>query len=276
VHTPTAIAVIPARFASTRLPGKPLLDRTGKPLIRHVVERAAHAASIDRVVVATDDERIRDAVLAFHGEVVMTSTEHINGTSRIAEALTLLQPAPAAHTVVVNVQGDEPEIDPSIIDRLVDALNHDRDAPMATLGSPFADEEDPANPNLVKVVTTAVDPRRALYFSRSPIPYVRSSAQPTGGAERNPHAAAERTSGGEAAGTPFPLKHVGLYAYRADFLPRYAALPPTPLEQAEQLEQLRALEHGYAIAIRTVHAPHPGIDTPEQYEAFVQRYLAGQ
>lgn len=267
VQTPAAIAVIPARFASTRLPGKPLLDRTGKPLIRHVVERAAHAASIDRVVVATDDERIRDAVLAFHGEVVMTSTEHPNGTSRIAEALTLLQPAPPAHTVVVNVQGDEPEIDPSIIDRLVDALDDDRDAPMATLGSPFAADEDPTNPNLVKVVTTAADPRRALYFSRSPIPYVRSDTQPTEHTKRNTHA---------AAGTSPPLKHVGLYAYRADFLTRYAALPPTPLEQAERLEQLRALEHGYAIAIRTVHAPHPGIDTPEQYEAFVQRYLAGQ
>lgn len=276
MHTPAAIAVLPARFASTRLPGKPLLDRTGKPLIQHVVERAVHASSIQRVVVATDDERIRDAVLAFQGEVVMTSTEHPNGTSRIAEALTLLRPAPPDDAVVVNVQGDEPEIDPSIIDRLVDALDRDRDAPMATLGSSFADEEDPANPNLVKVVTTAADPRRALYFSRSPIPYVRSSAKPSGAAERNPHAVAERISGGEAAGPSLPLKHVGLYAYRSDFLPRYAALPPTPLEQAEQLEQVRALEHGYAIAIRTVHAPHPGIDTPEQYEAFVKRYLAGQ
>ncbi|MFW6336477.1 MAG: 3-deoxy-manno-octulosonate cytidylyltransferase [Phycisphaeraceae bacterium] len=276
MHTPAAIAIIPARFASTRLPGKPLLDRTGKPLIQHVVERAAHAASIDRVIVATDDERIRDAVLAFHGEAVMTAADHPNGTSRIAETITLLRPALPADAVLVNVQGDEPEIDPSIIDQLVHALAHDRDAPMATIASPFAEGEDASNPNLVKLVTTAVEPRRALYFSRSLIPCVRSNAQRPhhAGAERS-EAAGTQTSGSKTAG-PSPLKHVGLYAYRAGFLPRYAALPPTPLEQAERLEQLRALEHGHPIAVRIAHAPHPGIDTPEQYDAFVKRYLAAK
>ena len=266
--TPAAIAIIPARFASTRLPGKPLLDRTGKPLIQHVAERAAHAASIDRVVVATDDERIRDAVLAFEGDVVMTATHHPNGTSRLAEALTLLRPAPPADTVVVNVQGDEPEIDPAVIDRLVEALLEDPDAPMATIASPFDETEDPAHTHLVKVVTTASEPRRALYFSRSLIPYHRSGETEASREGTQPLAAAERS---ESAGASYPLKHVGVYAYRVDFLPRYAALPATPLERAERLEQLRALEHGHPIAVRIANAPHPGIDTAEQYDAFVRR-----
>ncbi|HEX7009142.1 MAG TPA: 3-deoxy-manno-octulosonate cytidylyltransferase [Phycisphaeraceae bacterium] len=245
---PCAIAIIPARYASTRLPGKPLLARTGKPLIQHVVERVRQARSIQRVLVATDDARIAEAVRAFGGEAVMTRPDHPNGTSRLAEVAAALPEEQAS--LIVNVQGDEPEIEPGVIDELVAGLAADPEAPMATLASEFADGEDPANPNIVKLV---VDQRgRALYFSRSLIPFDR-----------------------DARGVR-PLKHPGLYAYRRWFLLRYVTLPPTPLEQAEQLEQLRALEHGYPIAVIRTRVSHHGIDTPEQYAAFVERHQAQQ
>ena len=257
---PRVLAVIPARFASTRLPGKPLLDDTGRPMIVHVAERAAQARRVDRVIVATDDPRIRDAVESHGTTAVITRDDHPNGTSRIAEALDHLTPPPADHDLVVNVQGDEPEIEPRLIDELIDALDSDGDALMATLASPFDDGEDPADPHIVKVVTTHATPRRALYFSRRLIPFVRDDSQ-------------SPTSGG-ASDAALPLKHPGLYAYRRGFLPRYAALPPTPLERLEQLEQLRALEHGIPIAIRLAECRHHGIDTREQYDAFVQRWRA--
>lgn len=236
----SVVAVIPARYASTRLPGKPLLDRTGLPMIVHVCRRAAEATSVDRVIVATDDSRIADAVAAHGHEAVMTRADHPNGTSRIAEVAASLPPEV---DIIVNVQGDEPQIDPEHIDAAVERLRGGAE-PMATVGSPFQPGEDPANPNIVKVV---IDQRgRAMYFSRALIPHDR-----------------DRT------GIAPPLKHIGLYVYRRDFLPAYIALKPTPCEQAEQLEQLRAVEHGYPIAavIRTVL--HTGIDTLEQYEAFV-------
>ncbi|MEM9021112.1 MAG: 3-deoxy-manno-octulosonate cytidylyltransferase [Planctomycetota bacterium] len=240
---------MPARYASTRLPGKPLLAETGKPLIQHVVERARSAKRIDRVVVATDDQRIFDTVVGFGGEAVMTG-EHPNGTSRIAEAVERLN---NDHELIVNVQGDEPEIDPGVIDQLVQGLAEDAAAQMATLCSPFTEDEDPTNPNVVKVVC---DQRgRALYFSRSLVPFDRD-AQLLGA---KPQAAV--------------LKHPGLYAYRRGFLLAYPSLAPTPLEQAEKLEQLRVLEHGHAIRVIPAHAPEPGIDTPEQYAAFVRRSL---
>ncbi|MFA9480229.1 3-deoxy-manno-octulosonate cytidylyltransferase [Phycisphaerales bacterium AB-hyl4] len=249
----SAIALIPARYASTRLPGKPLLDRTGKPMIQHVVERVREAKHVSRVAVATDDQRIYDAVLAFGGEAVMTRADHPNGTSRLAEAAdALLGPTPegARHTpdapLIVNVQGDEPEIEASVIDQLIQGLANDPDAPMATLASPFAPDEDPANPNIVKVVVAATG--RALYFSRALIPHDRDNTRE--------HA---------------PLKHPGLYVYRRWFLDQYVQLAPTPLEETEKLEQLRALEHGHAIAIVRTHVHHTGIDTPEQYDAFVGR-----
>jgi len=246
-----ALAVIPARFASTRFPGKPLADRTGKPLIQHVVEQVRKAQRIGRILVATDDERIRDAVLAFGGEAVMTRADHPNGTSRIAEALSRLR---LSDPIIVNVQGDEPDIEPAVIDQLVVGLESDPDAPMATLASPFADDEDPADPNIVKLVTAQVNGRlRALYFSRSLIPFIRDNQT----SSPQPHAY---------------HKHPGLYAYRRDFLLHYVTLAPTPLEQAEQLEQLRALEHGYPIAIVPTTVRHHGIDTPQQYEAFVARH----
>ncbi len=245
----TALAVIPARFASTRFPGKPLADRTGKPLIQHVVERVRQAQRVSRVVVATDDGRIRDAVEAFGGEAVMTG-EHPNGSSRIAEAVETIGDA---SELVVNVQGDEPEVPAHTIDALIDGLAGDADAQMATLASPFDPDEDPTNPNVVKLVVDRHD--RALYFSRSRIPYDRDA----------------ELLGTRPAVTLY--KHPGLYAYRRSFLKLYRSLAPTPLEQAEKLEQLRVLEHGYAIKIVHAPAPHPGIDTPEQYDAFVQRVL---
>lgn len=236
-------------MSSTRLPGKPLLAETGKPLIQHVVENTSRAASLQRVVVATDDQVIIDAVHAFGGEAVLTG-QHPNGTSRLAEALTLIDDD---HDLIVNVQGDEPELNPAVIDALVAGIAADTDAPMATLCSRFADCEDPTNPNIVKLVRDVHG--RAMYFSRSLVPMDRDAD----GVSAKPQAAY--------------WKHPGLYAYRRDFLANvYPTLSPTPLEELEKLEQLRVLEHGYAIAVIEANAPEPGIDTPEQYAAFVARF----
>lgn len=238
----SATVIIPARFASTRFPGKPLARDTGKPLIQHVYERAQAATCVDRVVVATDDGRIHEAVVGFGGESVMTRTDHPNGTSRLDEAARTLELTDDA--IVVNVQGDEPEIDPAHIDVAVDALG---DFEAATLAAPLdAAHEDARDPNVVKVVV-ALD-GRALYFSRSLVPSL-DRADPSTVVRR----------------------HVGLYVYRVAFLATYVRLEPTPLEQAECLEQLRILEHGYRIRVADIDSAHPGIDTPEQYEAFVRR-----
>lgn len=238
------VAVIPTRFGSTRFPGKMLADRTGKPLVQHVYERALLATSISRVLVATDDERIASAVRAFDGDAIMTRADHPNGTSRIAEVAESID-AP----IIVNVQGDEPELDPALIDAAVEALKNDAEAPVATVASPFAKDEDPRNPNIVKVVRDVRG--RALYFSRALIPHDR-----------------------DGTGQTTPLKHVGLYVYRREFLFEYITLAATPLEEAERLEQLRILEHGRAIAVAVREAHHHGIDTPEQYDAFVRRLRA--
>lgn len=239
------VAIIPARLGSTRFPAKVLADRTGKPLVQHVHEAAKRSKLVDLVAVATDDEKIRRAVEGFGGTAVMTRADHPNGSSRLAEAARALGLQP--RDVVVNVQGDEPELEGEVIDLAIRTLEA-AGAPVATLAAPFDPADDPSNPNIVKVV------RRtdgcALYFSRSLIPHPRN------------------------AGVAAPLKHVGLYAYRAEFLWTYVTLSPTPLEQAESLEQLRMLEHGHAIAVATCTAPAPGIDTPEQYDAFVRRHLA--
>jgi len=243
---PPIIAIIPARMASTRLPGKMLLDRTGNPLVEHVYEAVKRAGSLSRVVVATDDRRIEEAVKGFGGDAVMTSIEHPNGTSRLAEAAARLRLGDDA--VVVNVQGDEPEIEPAVIDAAVEVMLSGG-CEVATVASPFMPGEDPANPNIVKVVTGA--DRHALYFSRSLIPHPRA--------------------GGTAVA---PLKHVGLYVYQRAFLSQYVHLPPTPLEQCEMLEQLRVLEHGYRIGVAVRACATQGIDTPEQYEAFVARWKA--
>jgi 3-deoxy-manno-octulosonate cytidylyltransferase (CMP-KDO synthetase) len=242
-----ATAIIPARMGSTRFPGKMLADKTGRPLIQHVYEAVRKAGSLSRVVVATDDERIRAVVTGFGGEAVMTSVSHPNGTSRLAEASDILGLADDA--LVANVQGDEPEIEPAAIDAAV-GMCAKGGMEVATVGSPFQPGEDAANPNIVKVVRR-VD-GMALYFSRALIPHRREGGTPVA-----------------------PLKHVGLYVYTAGFLRRYVKLAPTPLEQAEVLEQLRVLESGFRIGVAVVACKTQGIDTPEQYEAFVGRWRRG-
>lgn len=240
------VAIIPARYAAVRLPGKPLLDETGKPLIVHVVENAGRCARLERVIVATDDERIRGAVEAFGGEAVMTAGDHRCGTDRIAEAAGRLDLSDG--DVVINIQGDEPEIPPECIEALVDALEAG-DAPMATLATPI-DAETATNPNRVKVVLARDG--SAMYFSRARIPFDRDGTGDVG-----------------------CLWHLGVYAYRAGFLKRFTDLSPTPAEQAEKLEQLRALEHGERIAVAVVDYDGIGIDTPEDYAAFVARAKHG-
>lgn len=236
------MGAIPARFASTRLPGKPLLPIAGRPMIEHVYTRVAGVRGLDRVVVLTDDERIAKAVEAFGGEFEMTPPECASGTDRIAHAARGWTAAAA----VVNVQGDEPLIDPDAVARLAAHLaSHPEDA-VVTLAAPAAaDELD--NPNAVKVVLGLSG--HALYFSRSLIPYPRAQG-----------------------GAP-PWKHIGIYGYQRAALLRLAALPPTPLERAESLEQLRALENGIPIRVLQVAAASPGVDTAEDLER-VERMLA--
>ena len=241
---PHILAVLPARWGSTRFPGKPLHAIAGKPLIQHVWERCQKCTTLDAILVATDDARIFDAVSAFGGKAVMTSPDHPTGTDRIAEAILALPQA----THIVNIQGDEPLIDPALIDELARTLADDPTLDMATA----AHELDPVDPavidaNVVKVVR-ALD-GRALYFSRSPLPFFRHAV----------------------AGLPV-LRHVGIYAYRRAFLERFVTWPPSPLEQAESLEQLRALENGASIRVLLTADASPGVDTPEQARA-VERIL---
>jgi 3-deoxy-manno-octulosonate cytidylyltransferase (CMP-KDO synthetase) len=239
------VAIIPARYASTRLPGKPLLDRTGKTLIQHVVENARRAGRLEQVVVATDDERILRAVQAFGGMAVMTSDKHRCGTDRLAEAADILHLAD--DDIVVNVQGDEPDMPPEAIDKLVELIAASQ-APMATLCTPISADEA-ANPNRVKAVLAQNG--SAIYFSRARIPFDRDPSQ--------------------RAGKTQYLLHLGIYAYRAGFLRHFTKLPPTPAEESEKLEQLRALEHGYKIVAAVIDYAGGGIDTPEDYEAFVKK-----
>ena len=240
------LALIPARLESTRFPRKALAADTGAPLIQHVAESAARAGVVDRVVVATDSTEIAAAVESFGGSAVLTRADHLNGASRIAEACeTLALPDQA---IIINVQGDEPEIEPEAIDAVARALGGS-DAPVATVASPMGDGEDVADPNLVKVVVNQAS--EALYFSRAAIPCDRGGA-----------------STGE------PLRHVGLYAYRRSFLREYTAMAPTPLEACERLEQLRILEHGRRIVVVIHGCAGVGIDTPEQYARFVTRWRA--
>lgn len=269
------VAIIPARYASTRFPGKSLCAETGQPLIEHVYQRVSAARSTGRVIVATDDERIAEAVRAFGGQVVMTRKDHSSGTDRVAEVAADLEA-----DIIVNVQGDEPEIEPAFIDRLVDTLRADVDVPMATLACPFSAvaEADPSDPSTVKVV---VDQRgRALYFSRSVIPCGHSGNLEEAGltsADRASVPAGDRgvepiSGAGSAQGRGAVLLHLGVYAYRRAFLLELAKLSPTPLERVERLEQLRALEHGYSIAVAVVSRATVGIDTPADYKAFVRRW----
>ena len=226
------LCVIPARYASTRLLGKPLADICGKPMICRVLERASRAQKPEKVIVATDDERIYDVVRAEGGEAILTRADHPTGTDRLAE----VAEAYPEVDLIVNVQGDEPLIEPSVIDDLIAPFEMDENLPMATVMVRMEDAAEQLNPNNVKVVVDKLG--YALYFSRSLVPYPRAAAGPV-------------------------YKHIGIYAYRRDFLLRYARLEPTPLERAESLEQLRALENGYGIRVLETDCRFVGVDTPE-------------
>lgn len=226
------LCIIPARYASTRLPGKPLADIDGKPMICRVYERARQARLPYEVLVATDSEAVLEAVERGGGKAVLTAKDHATGTDRLAEVAR----ARAEADVIVNVQGDEPLIDPAVIDRLAAAFEEDPALQMATLKTRMTEEAEMQNPNNVKVATDQSG--YALYFSRSLLPYPRNA--------------------GAAV-----YKHIGVYAYRRAFLLQYAAMEPTPLEQAESLEQLRALENGYKIKVLETDATFVGVDTPE-------------
>ena len=269
------VACIPARFGSTRFPGKVLAKDTGKFLIQHVYERACQAKLIDRVIIAADDRRIVDAAKPFGAECVLTSVRHKSGTDRIAEAI-----ADIDADIVVNLQADEPEIDPDNIDYLARLLIETKNYEMATLAAPFQSSEQIADPNIVKVVMSSCVPStalgtgvrgascvqqtsderratsdetgRAIYFSRSPIPYDR-----------------EKSGIGQVGQY---LRHIGIYAYRKDFLLKITILPQTALEKIEKLEQLRAIENGFSILVGKVKHTCDGIDTPQQYAEFVKRY----
>ncbi|MFQ5847750.1 MAG: 3-deoxy-manno-octulosonate cytidylyltransferase [Candidatus Methylomirabilales bacterium] len=259
-----AVGVIPARYASSRFPGKPLAPLCGRPLVHHVYERARRSRTLARVVVATDDLRIRDAVAGFGGDVQLTGTHHPSGTDRVAEVAALL-----SSELVVNIQGDEPLIEPAMIDEAVAPFFIEPDLVMGTLCRRIEGEDEWRSPHVVKVVR---DCRGfALYFSRAPIPYMRVE-----GLERRV----------EGKGRPGPqlstlssqlfwYKHIGLYVYRRDFLLEFARLAPTPLEEAEQLEQLRALEHGHPIRVVETKYDSIGVDTPEDLER-VERIVAAK
>jgi 3-deoxy-manno-octulosonate cytidylyltransferase (CMP-KDO synthetase) len=235
------------------LAGKVLAKDTGKFLIQHTWEQACKAKLPEKVIIATDNEKIVAAAKSFGADCVLTSVEHKCGTDRIAEAVADLDA-----DIIVNVQGDEPQIDPAYIDKVAQLLVDNPDYPMSTLAAPINTVADVANPNIVKVVVTSIEHRessisaqRAIYFSRSPIPY-------------------DRESGGIGDVKQY-LRHLGIYAYRKEFLLKITSLPQTPLEKTEKLEQLRAIENGYGILVGKVEHTTDGIDTPEQYAEFVKR-----
>jgi 3-deoxy-manno-octulosonate cytidylyltransferase (CMP-KDO synthetase) len=240
------LGVIPARFASSRFPGKALAPLAGKPMLQHVWERACMSTYLNDVVVATDDERIASVVRQFGGRVRMTSSSHLTGTDRLAEVASAEQAA-----VYVNIQGDEPLIDPEAIDAAILSLEGDESVVMTTLKKRIYDPTDITNPNVVKVVTNLLGD--AIYFSRHAIPYDR---------------------GNGAEDVPVLFKHVGLYAYSRDFLLAYPDLTVGPLELAERLEQLRALENGYRIRVVPTEYESLGVDTPEDLERVNQLFTS--
>jgi 3-deoxy-manno-octulosonate cytidylyltransferase (CMP-KDO synthetase) len=251
------VAIIPARYGSTRLPGKPLAKIGGKPMIQHVYESTSRAKGLDRVLVATDDRRVEETVRGFGGEVVMTSKDHASGTDRLAEVARKIEA-----DWIVNVQGDLPFIQSETIVRAVRPMRRDRSIPMGTVGTPIFDEEEWRNPNTVKVLTDHKG--FALYFSRSPIPYVRSGAVDLNGKKLTRHS--KRLWGN---------RHIGLYVYRRDFLLKFARLRPTALEQIESLEQLRALAYGHRICVVAVDERSVEVDTPEDLvkaETYLKQY----
>ena len=244
-----AIAIIPARYAATRLPGKPLLDLCGKPMIIRTLERALEARNVARALVATDDERILSAVRAAGYEAVMTRTDHQSGSDRLAEVAETLE----AGAIVVNVQGDEPLISPVTIERAVAALVNDPNCSIATTCEPLDEAADVLSPDVVKVVTDVEG--RALYFSRSPVPFSRDAVRR--------HGSLAAALAQEPGLLQLFRKHTGLYAYRREFLLEYTRWPQTACERAESLEQLRALERGAVIRVVEAAGHSPGVDTPE-------------
>jgi 3-deoxy-manno-octulosonate cytidylyltransferase (CMP-KDO synthetase) len=244
----SVLAVIPARYHSTRLPAKVLLDIAGRSMIEHVYRRAASASSVHAVIVATDDQRIADVVQSFGGAAMITRSDHATGTDRIAEVVASLP-----CQLVVNLQGDEPLIEPEAIDAAVRPLLADASIDIGTLSRPIRDSQEYTNPHVVKVVTDGRG--RALYFSRAPIPAAHARTAP-------------------AAVLAAARAHIGLYVYRRDVLLRLGALAPTPLERLEGLEQLRALEHGMRISVTVVQHQSAGVDTLEDLERVRQQLLA--
>lgn len=238
------LVVIPARYGSSRFEGKVLANETGKFLVQHTLEQSSKASSVNDVLIATDDQRVVDACRSFGGRCVMTSEAHQSGTDRIAEAV-----AEIDADIIVNVQADEPEMDPANIDYLVDLLNSNPAADMATLVTGFDSQAQVADPNVVKAIVDKDG--RAIYFSRSVIPYDRDAA-----------------GVGDVSGY---LRHLGIYAYRKKFLLKFTSLEQSSLEKQEKLEQLRAIENGYTIITGKVEHSCEGIDTAEQYAAFVER-----
>ncbi len=243
------VAVIPARFGSTRFAAKVLAKDTGKFLIQHTYEQACLAKLPEKVIIAADDEKVVAAAETFGAECILTSVEHKSGTDRIAEAV-----ADMDVDIVVNLQADEPEIDPGNIDYLARLLIDNPDYPMATLAADFQNAQQVADPNIVKVITDHNN--CAIYFSRFPIPYDREESG-VGNVQQY-------------------LRHLGIYAYRKQFLLNVTALPQTPLEKIEKLEQLRAIESGFNILVGKVEHTCDGIDTPQQYAEFVKRYKKKQ
>jgi 3-deoxy-manno-octulosonate cytidylyltransferase (CMP-KDO synthetase) len=251
----SVVAIIPARYGSTRLPGKPLADIGGKPMIQHVYESASKAPGLERVLVATDDRRIAQAVKNFGGDVVMTSQHHASGTDRLAEVARRLR----AHWVV-NVQGDLPFIQARTIARAVLPMRRNPAVPMGTVCTPIYDAHEWRNRNVVKVVIDRAG--FAMYFSRAPIPYARQDELDASG----------KKAGLRNGGRVWGFRHLGLYVYRRDFLLKFARLRPSVLERIESLEQLRALENGYRICVAQVDERSIEVDTPADLKK-AERYL---
>jgi 3-deoxy-manno-octulosonate cytidylyltransferase (CMP-KDO synthetase) len=249
-----ALGIIPARWNSTRFPGKPLYPIARKPLLRHVWERCLQAKNLDLVVIATDDMRIAEAAFGWGAEVALTSPKHPSGTNRVAEVAKKTK----HFTYVINVQGDEPLIEPRLIDRLVEKLRSDREVEIVTAAHPFKDPADASSPHQVKVVLDLCD--NALYFSRAPIPSPTSDAS---SAIVSPRRSGSRRS--------LFLHHQGIYGFRRETLLQFVKWKPSPLERAESLEQLRALENGVRVHVLITASGSPGIDTPEDATALEQK-----
>lgn len=252
--TPSSvIGIIPARWGSSRFPGKPLHLIAGKSLIQRVYEQTLLCQKLEQIIIATDHVEIAEAAEAFGASVVMTREDHPTGSDRIAEVLETFSILGQGPSHVINIQGDEPLIDPALIDQLAEALLRDSTLPLVTAASPLDDPNLYSDPNVVKVVLNKN--HEALYFSRSPLPFYRE--------------------GSPASASPIPAyRHIGIYGYRSDFLREFLTLPPSPLEKAESLEQLRALENGHTIKVILTDDVAPGVDTLEQAQAIEQLILS--